>query len=310
MSKKSPSPEAKRNGMNGKHSSVPENNEPDGGTHVDSLEPWDPAESELLSSGADPWGDDESLRQEMERLAAANQNLIATLGARGGSEDVPTPQAASELDSLRAENAELRSLVVQLEQQQEQASQQQSASWEERQKEYEALLEEKSEVIRALHQRIHELTENQGRTTPEHAPAEPGGTAREQDVVALSEQLEQERRQLEEDEEALMQQMREMEMSMSRERAELARQRNELQRLHNDIRHELEQAARDAGLRERLAPLQRRHQEIGGARTTRAAPSDSPGAGRSTPSAASGPAPPATPRKESGLFRRLFGSGE
>ena len=53
-----------------------------------------------------------------------------------------------------------------------------------------------------------------------------------------------------------------MEIQMSRERAELARQRNELQRLHHEIRHELEVAARETTLRDRLQPFQRRHQEL------------------------------------------------
>jgi len=64
-----------------------------------------------------------------------------------------------------------------------------------------------------------------------------------------------------------------MEVQMSRERAELARQRSELQRLQSEIRHELDLAARDAALRERLAPLQRRHQEMTG-RTGAPAASD------------------------------------
>ena len=100
-----------------------------------------------------------------------------------------------------------------------------------------------------------------------------------------------------------MKQMREMEVQMSRERAEIARQRNEIQRLHSEIRHELELATRDATLRERLLPLQRRHQEMmhrkGGQPTARdqAAPDQ----------VAAAPAAAEAPRKDSGLIRRLFG---
>jgi hypothetical protein len=119
----------------------------------------------------------------------------------------------------------------------------------------------------------------------------------------LHEELERERRQLQEDEESLMKQMREMELQMSCERAELARQRNELQRLHTDIRHELDLAARDGTLRERLAPLQRRAQDAmnrRGAAPAAEAPAKS-GSERA-------PAPrPVPSRGSSGILRRLFG---
>src|SRR5205814_850230 len=81
-------------------------------------------------------------------------------------------------------------------------------------------------------------------------------------LLALSEELERERKQLKDDEESLMNQMRDMEVTMAKERAELARHRTEMQRLHTEFRHEMELASRDASLRERLAPLQRKHQEM------------------------------------------------
>jgi hypothetical protein len=90
---------------------------------------------------------------------------------------------------------------------------------------------------------------------------------------------------------------------MSRERAELARQRSELQRLHTDIRHELELAARDATLRERLAPLQRRaHDALNrrGAAPVAEAPAQ--------PASPEAPAQRSQPsRSSSGILRRLFG---
>jgi hypothetical protein len=303
MSKKSPSRDTERNGIKGDHPAVPQTSQPPAGTGEDDLEAWDAADLESLNLSADPWGDDESLRQEMEQLAAVNEDLIATLGVQPGADEAPAPPSGAEIELLQAENQELRQQISQL----EQASREGAADWEERQKEYETLLEEKSEVIRALHQKLHELTEKEGLVAAEQAGEEQGRSVQEQEVVDLSDQLERERRQLEEDEEALMHQMREMEMAMSRERAELARQRNELQRLHSEIRHELEQAARDASLRERLAPLQRRHQEIGGTRPTRATPLPESRAEvrpTHTPGAAAG-----QPRKGSGLLRRLFGSG-
>jgi chromosome segregation ATPase len=247
------------------------------------------------SSGLQEWGDD-TLRQELERLAAGHRELRAAIGrARGAGEE------AGDLERLRGENAELRHRALEL----EQALQHRPSgdeAWAEQQREYEALLEEKSEVIRTLHQKIQEMREG-GEPT---GRALPGGGAASQDLQAQQRQLEQQRAQLEEDEQALEQQMRQMEMAMSRERAELARQRNELQRLHNDLRREMELAARDGELRERLQPLQRRQQEVA---TSRRLP---------TLIEINVPPLPEPPKAEaaekpgkkqnSGLFGRLFGS--
>src|SRR5215831_15958535 len=167
-----------------------------------------------------------------------------------------------DLDHLRGENEELRALVLELEQALHSSAGGQE-DWEVRSREYEALLEEKSELIRTLHRKVQALEQalaTREEVKDEKRPA--GPPPREEELMMLSEELERERRQLKEDEEALMEQMREMEVQMARERAEMARQRTELQRLQNDLRHELELAARDATLRERLAPLQRRHQDI------------------------------------------------
>jgi hypothetical protein len=97
--------------------------------------------------------------------------------------------------------------------------------------------------------------------------------------------------------------MREMEVQMSRERAELARQRNELQRLHSEIRHELELASRHAALRDRLEPLQRRHQEM----LHRKGSEPSREAGAAGPDSAASGTQPASPKGQTGLLQRLFG---
>jgi chromosome segregation ATPase len=55
---------------------------------------------------------------------------------------------------------------------------------------------------------------------------------------------------------------REMELGMSRERAELARERQKLERLRDEVRAELERFQRDAGVRERLAPVQNLREEL------------------------------------------------
>ena len=203
---------------------------------------------------------------------------------------------------LRGENADLRQRLEALEQVLVERPDNEE-DWTERQREYEALLEEKSEVIRNLHQKIQELRE--AAVSAPSGPARGGAAdpAAAQELVAMKRELEEARAQLEEDEQALEQQMRQMEMAMSRERAELARQRTELTRLHNDLRHEMEQAARDAALKERLQPLQRRQQEV----TTRRVPSlveiNIPAP---EPPKPENPAPNPK-RPASGLFRRMFG---
>ncbi len=226
---------------------------------------------------------DDDLEDEIARLGTENEQIVRDLGFTltedgGGGEE--------EAAALRAENERLKGQVAELQRALVEARDMQQLLTEQ-QKEYEGLLEEKSEVIRELHRKLHEQ--------PAHAP---GSVPREEELLALSEELERERKQLKEDEEALMEQMRQMEVQMSRERAELARQRSELQRLQNDIRHELELASRDATLRDRLAPLQRRHQDMV-ARTGGARPAEPPAPER--------PAGAPQPGQNSGLFRRLFG---
>lgn len=235
---------------------------------------------------------DNDFRSELGRLTDEHRQvrdelehqLDATAATPGGAE----------LERLRGENEKLQRRITELELFSEDLQKDQGL-WEARQREYEGLLDEKSEVIRELHQRLHEQPERNAANTP-----------REEELIALSEELERERRQLKEDEEALMEQMRQMEVGMSRERAELARQRNELTRLQNDVRHELELAARDATLRDRLAPLQRRHQELinrHGGTTTPARPAAAPEAPSTrNPEPEEGPG-----GKDSSLFRRLFG---
>jgi hypothetical protein len=53
-----------------------------------------------------------------------------------------------------------------------------------------------------------------------------------------------------------------MELDLSRERAELSRERQRLERLREEARQDLERLQRDAGVRERLAPVQRLREEM------------------------------------------------
>jgi chromosome segregation ATPase len=248
---------------------------------------------------------DERLREEMERLAAINQELLGKV--RPDGDDSEAPGKPDELASLRGENAQLRARIEELEQA-SQSAPPDEGQWLEQQKEYEALLEEKSEVIRTLHLRIQEREAG----TPQEAGTPPAelSEADAADIQGLKKQLEDQRRQLEEDEESLMQQMRQMEMAMSKDRAELARQRNEIQRLHHELNHEIEHASRDPDLRERLVALQRLQGEVTGRKHT-IAPLP---AKQSLETAAAAPAPgtpeepaPGDKKKSSGLLRRMFG---
>jgi hypothetical protein len=249
------------------------------------------------ATGPSAWAHDEEVAN-LDQTIPGDPSLFAAELAAASTPDLPPEQLG---EQLRLENAELRQTLRELERILEDAKQREDG-WGQREKEYESLLEEKSEVIRELHRRLQETPEGGGERA---APAPAAGSPREEELLALHEELERERRQLQDDEETLMQQMRDMELQMSRERAELARQRNELQRLHTEIQHELELAARDATLRERLAPLQRRAQEVVYRRGAAPAPDiAAPPAPQQQPPPG---AQPARPRKESGVLRRLFG---
>jgi chromosome segregation ATPase len=232
---------------------------------------------------------DERLHEEMERLAAINQELLAKVRT-DTQKLLDSGEEPDELSILRGANAALRGRVEELEQAL-QAAAPSADSWADRQKEFEALLEEKSEVIRSLHLRIQELQDSPA------GPAE----ADVSDSHMLQKEMAEQRRQLEEDEESLMQQMRQMEMAMSKDRAELARQRNEIQRLHNELNHEIEIASRDPGLRERLVALQRLQGEMSGRNKQTATPASAKQSAQ-TPAAA-----PAAQKENTGLLRRIFG---
>jgi hypothetical protein len=283
------------------------------------------------------------LHQEMEHLLANNhhpQRVPSSVGpsdtAHAGNhstsipgEPIPLPES-EELTVVRAENAQLRARVEELEQILEATTNQTEQMWAEHQQEYEMLLDEKSEVIRSLHQQLQEAKSAAPAPQLPEAVAtasdDADAPALRQELNALREQMERERQQLEEDEKSLMDQMREMELAMSKERVEMARQRGELQRLYQDLQHEIEQAQKDGGLRERLMALQRRSQAEAAAQQPLARnPHPTPPAPRSGQPPAQGQQPPARralptqavlpgtngeapgARPGSGFIRRLFG---
>jgi chromosome segregation ATPase len=239
-------------------------------------------------------------------------NHLAANGARpvpGGKPlQAPAVDKTSEVDTLRQENEQLRSLCAELEQALQEATVRGSGSGsegaEDRFNEYEALLEEKSEMIRQLHQQLQQahgiVAELEAQVAAQPAQrVHTGPTPREEELLSLSEELERERRQLQEDEQTLMEQMREMEVSMARERAEMARQRNDLQRLHAEIRHEIERLERTGAIQSKIDGLKNK---LNDANTRRGM---APGTSTSIPTAQQQPEQPSG-RKDS-FIGRLFG---
>lgn len=191
---------------------------------------------------------------EMKRLSAVNQELLDQVQSL---EETPVgietpPVDAEEMNLLRLENLELKERVQELE---ALAAGKGDDIWLERQREYEALLEEKSEVIRELHQKI------QGQTQPSGTESDPSilspATGQAEEILRLKRELDEQRRQLQQDEDDMMGQMRQMEIQMAKERAEMARHRQEVQRLQAELTREIENAARDPELKERLKGLRR-----------------------------------------------------
>ncbi|QJW95703.1 hypothetical protein [Frigoriglobus tundricola] len=188
-----------------------------------------------------------------------------------GSRHEDSPQG--EIQRLKAENKELRTLLDEMKHLLQEASdtEQQLAA---KEKEFEAALAEKDAQINELNAHLGAIEDQiaKGELAPPppvpktRSELEEWGDELEQESAKLTQakkRLEDERRQLREDEEALEKQMRDMEVSMARERAMIARQETELKRLSAEIQHELEILQRgDAGLREQMAKFQRRAQEV------------------------------------------------
>jgi hypothetical protein len=221
-------------------------------------------------------------------------------GPEGGAD------GRQELEHLRAENAQLRSLCGELEQALQEAAQPADPQWEARVQEYEMLLEEKSDMIRQLHQQLQGAEATVAEAGAARPRAHDGPAPREEELLSLSEQLEHERRQLQEDEQALMEQMRQMEVGMARERAELARQRNELQRLRSEIAHELERLERNGALQNKMDSLKSKLQD---ANTRRGAAPSSASLPALPADPDPAPTPPVVPSKSNSLMGRLFGQG-
>ncbi len=210
-----------------------------------------------------------SYNGEPTSAIAGALNHLADLTHGSRHEDSPL----GEIQRLKAENKELRTLLDEMKHLLQEASdtEQQLAA---KEKEFEAALAEKDVQINELNAHLGAIEEQiaKGELAPPppvpktRSELEEWGDELEQESAKLTQakkRLEDERRQLREDEEALEKQMRDMEVSMARERAMIARQETELKRLSAEIQHELEILQRgDAGLREQMAKFQRRAQEV------------------------------------------------
>jgi hypothetical protein len=120
------------------------------------------------------------------------------------------------------------------------------------------LLAEKDALLAELQQRPAARIEEEFDAESYEAELNQFRRQLEQDRTRLNEEIDQLRGRNQELDETT----REMEMEMSRERAELSRERTRLERLREEVRAELERFQRDAGMRERLAPVNRLREEL------------------------------------------------
>lgn len=215
------------------------------------------------SPGSSRYGDPSSA------IAGALNQLADLSHGNNRYDDSPM----GEIQRLRSENKELRTLLDEMKHLLQEASdsEQQLVA---KEQEFEQALSEKDSQIQELSEQLGSIEEQiaKGELVPPPPVAktrtelEEWGDELEQESAKLAQErkrIEDERRQLREDEEALEQQMRQMEVSMARERAMIARQETELKRLSAEIQHELDILQRgDAGLREQMAKFQRRAQEV------------------------------------------------
>jgi DNA repair exonuclease SbcCD ATPase subunit len=191
--------------------------------------------------------------------------LVAELQALRGS---ALPGQSGEVESLRREVEELHQLLVERERELAEAGtahdadkEQKFTTLEEENRRLCRQIEEKNRQVEMLRNELEELLQ----ASPE---------ARE--AKDYEEEINEFRRQLQSDRQSLNEEIRQLqirntelneaarqsELELSRERAHLARERAQLDRLRDEIRQELERAQREAGVRERLAPVQRLKDEM------------------------------------------------
>ncbi len=206
---------------------------------------------------------EESLREQREELARLVASLKESFRADHG-------QAEAELAVLRMGNDCLRQMLAERDEQLSQA-QQKPAPAPRQEEKSRAILTEIEELRRQLQERDSQIADLRVQRNTRN-----GESPDDLDAADYEAELNQFRRQIEADRQALNSEIqhlqarnaelndaaREAELELSRERAQLARERMQLDRLREEIRQELDRAQREAGVRERLAPLQRLKEEV------------------------------------------------
>lgn len=224
----------------------------------------------LPGRAADP---SSAIAGALSHLAGLAESPSGGSGIPGGRGVPLDDSPLAEIQRLRGENKELRSLLDEMKQLLQEASQGEQQS-DAKEKEYRAALAEKEAEVEELAAQLSAVEEQIARG--ELAPPPPVAKSRteleewgdelEKESAKLAQErkrLDEERRQLREDEEGLENQMRAMEIGMARERAVLARQETELKRLSAEIQHELDLLQRgDASLRDQMSKFQRRAQDV------------------------------------------------
>jgi SMC interacting uncharacterized protein involved in chromosome segregation len=177
----------------------------------------------------------------------------------------------AELEVLRMGNECLQQIVAERDQQLAELNQRLAATPPPAEPQAAAIDPAEIEALRAQLKEKDALIEELRASQAAESAAFPGVADRDYEA-----ELTEFRRQLEADRQGLneeIQQLRtrnaelnevakEAELQLSRERAQLARERVQLDRLRDEIRHELERAERDAGVRERLVAVDRLKDEV------------------------------------------------
>jgi DNA repair exonuclease SbcCD ATPase subunit len=205
--------------------------------------------------------------KELELLREENERL-----RQMAPHDSPGQLTAAELAVLLKENEELHHMLAVLESEREQAALGQAASAGLASTNSEAAAAEAELLRKLLKEKEDLIAELQVESAKDIGDGDP--ETFEAELNKFRRQLEADRKKLAQDIEAvrirneeLDEETRESELAMSRERAELARERQRLERLREEVRLELERIQRDAGMRDRLVPVQNLRDEINSRRT-------------------------------------------
>lgn len=181
---------------------------------------------EALRSQAQESGPLKVELDHLKKLLAQREQQFQALQASG-----PDPNLLKDLESLRAENQQMRQM-----------------------------LQEKDQLLVTERQRVVRESSERAQTDIENYETELNEYRRqlETDREKLAQEIEAMR-----DRQAELDDMtRDMEMEFSRERAKLGQERTRLERLREEVKSDLERMQRESGLRESLAPLTRLREEL------------------------------------------------